>query len=168
MHSERSLQQGTKEARWSTLRLASGHHMAIFRTERWKRIEWSTAQISSLTLYQERNVVHIIWNARVPGRGIRKLEREHGSVVLAREESVLPVVKDGCWGILIDAYLGTGWWDNSAGLLRHLCHSVVAVRRVDPGNRLKRSIFRDFEAEAALVTFGNYPLEHADFRQNGA
>src|SRR4029077_5737034 len=146
-----------------TLRLASRHVIDIW-TERWKRIEWSTARIPSLTLDQERHVVRIIWNIRVPGRGIRKYEREHWSMVLAREEPVTPV-KDGCWGILIDAYLGTWWWDNSAGLGRlYLQLAVVAVGRVDPGNRLKVSL-ADFEAEAAFVTFGNYPLEHAGFWQ---
>jgi hypothetical protein len=148
-----------------TLRLASRHPAGI-RTNRGLRGERTCAWISSLTLDQERLVIEVARDTREARGSVRELEPEHGSVILPREEPVTPF-KDGCWGIRIDAYLGTWWWDNSAGLGRlYLQLAVAAVGRVDPGRRLKVS-FTYFEPEAALIPPGYPPYNEAGFRELG-
>jgi len=94
------------------------------------------------------------------------LEREHGSVILARKKSV-STRELWRWGIWVAAYLGACWWDNGARLVRQLRLAVAAVGRVDPGDRLKVSLAY-LEPEAAFVASPYSSCKDTRLRKNGA
>jgi len=130
-----------------TLRLASRQAIAN-RTERRERTEWACARIPALALCQERHAIKILGDDGKARGGVRKKEREHGSVVLTGDQPAL-------------------FWVDLAVLIGYLYDSMVTLGQIHSG-AISKASFAHLEPETTLIAPAYSSHYNTGLRQNRA